>query len=150
MLPVIAWNIVLTPFLPAAYQPDVFEKEIPAWLTYSENASRIGVFLLTFLMPLAVNDRTQRKGVYLYVAGLLLYFASWVVLIVFPESAWSNSLAGFSAPAWTPLFWLAGMACIGDSFYFRLPYRRWYFIVVALLFLVFHNAHTILVYFNTR
>lgn len=121
MLPVIAWNITLTPLLPAAYQPDVFEKEIPAWLTYAENGSRIVVFLLTFLMPLSVTTRTRRKGVYLYVTGLLLYFASWIALIVFPDSVWSTGLTGFSAPAWTPLFWLTGIACVGNSFYFQLP-----------------------------
>lgn len=149
MLPVIIWNSIWTPFLPAPYQPDVFENDIPGWLIYAENASRIVLFLLTLLMPLSVTTPKQRKGMYLYVTGLLLYFASWTALLVLPASAWSTGWIGFSAPAWTPVFWLAGIACLGHSFYFRLQYRKWYFISVALLFLVVHNTHTMLVYFHT-
>ncbi len=149
-LPVIVWNIALTPFLPAAYQPDVFGSNVPGWLTDAENGSRIVVFLLAFLMPLSVTTRMQRIGVRFYIIGLLLYFASWIALIVFPDSAWSTGVTGFSAPAWTPLFWLSGIAFTGTSFYFQWPYRKWYFMVAVLLFLVFHNAHTLIVYFNTR
>ncbi|MBX9450195.1 MAG: hypothetical protein KL787_10965 [Taibaiella sp.] len=150
MLPVIIWNSILTPLLPALYQPDVFENNIPGWLTYAENTSRILVFLLTLLMPLSLITPAQWKGLFLYVTGLLLYFASWIILLVFPGSTWSMGLLGFSAPAWTPLFWLAGIACLGHSFYFRMRYRKWYFISAALLFLVFHNMHTIMVYFHSR
>ncbi len=85
-------------------------------------------------------------GLGLYIVGLAVYFASWLALIYFPESWWSLSLFGFLAPAYTPITWLVGIALIGREFYFNLRYRLWFFLVPSIAFLVFHNAHTIIVY----
>lgn len=151
MLPVIIWNIALMPLLPAPFQPDIFRKDIPSFLLYAENGSRIVLFLLALLMPLDIVTARQKKGMYLYITGMLLYFASWIALIVFPDSGWSRSLTGFAAPAYTPLIWLTGVTWTGSSFYyFGLPYRRWHFMLASVLFLVFHNAHTMMVYFRLR
>ena len=51
MLPIMIWNILFTEKLPQEYQPEVFWQEIPAWLKYAENISRILLFILTILMP---------------------------------------------------------------------------------------------------
>ncbi len=150
MLPIMIWNIALTNKLPQEFQPEIFWNEVPAWLKYGENISRILIFILTILMPLRISDSIQQKGLLLYIGGTLLYFASWLLLIYLPDSGWSNSIFGFMAPAYTPLLWLTGIGVIGDSFYFNLPYRRWFFILTALLFLVFHNWHTLTIYFRTH
>ena len=147
-LPIMAWNMLLTNRLPEAFQPDIFWKDIPAFLTWGENISRALVFMFTLLMPLRMVTPRQKGGLFLYIAGTLIYFASWLVLIYLPDSAWSNSIFGFMAPAYTPLFWLLGIGLIGDSFYFNWPYRRWYFMLVSIVFLSFHNYHTMLVYFR--
>lgn len=149
-LPIMVWNIVLTRKLPQDFQPAIFWKDIPAFLTYGENISRTMVFILTLLMPLRISTLTQKRGLFLYVGGTLLYFASWVVLIIFPNSAWSNSIIGFTAPAYTPLFWLIGIGLIGNSFYFNLPYRHWFFISISFIFLLFHNFHAITIYLRTH
>lgn len=149
-LPIMVWNIVLTSKLPQEFQPEIFWKDIPPLLSYGENISRLVVFMLTLLMPLSISTETQKRGLFLYAGGTLLYFFSWIVLIVLPNSAWSKSLIGFTAPAYTPLVWLIGIGLIGNSFYFNLPFRRWFFISASILFLIFHNCHTVVIYFKTH
>lgn len=144
------WNITLTKELPLNYQSEVIWKDIPTYVTYGENISRTIVFMLTILMPLRISTSTQKKGLFLYFIGIAVYFASWIVLIYFPNSSWSNHIMGFMAPAYTPLLWLTGIALIGKSFYLNLPYRSWFFISVSIIFLVFHNFHTITIYFRTH
>lgn len=145
-LPVMAWNLLFADVLPQAYQPAVFGNGIPPVITYGENISRFLIFLLTFLMPLKLTGKTQKAGLILYSCGLMLYVASWLALMYFPASTWSNNRAGFSAPAWTPLFWLAGIGLTGNRFYFRFPYGRMVYFIVCFLFLAFHNIHTWMVY----
>ena len=146
MLPIIIWNVALTNRLPQEFQPEKFWNEIPAWLKYAENISRILLFILTILMPLSISTSTQKRGLILYIGGTTIYFASWLLLIFSPDSAWSNSIFGFMTPAYTPLLWLTGIGLIGDSFYFNLPYRRWFFILLSVVFLIFHNLHTLMIY----
>jgi hypothetical protein len=148
--PIMIWNIVLMKELPLNFQPEVFWKDIPAYLIYGENISRTIVFVLTLLMPLRISTTTQKKGLFLYIIGTVLYFSSWLALIYFPESNWSNHIIGFTAPAYTPLLWLTGIGLIGNSFYLNLPYKRWFFISVSAIFLIFHNYHTIIIYFRTH
>ena len=149
-IPIIVWNIVFTSKLPQAYQPEIFWKDIPNWLKYAENISRILVFILIFLMPLSISTLTQKRGLILYLVGTILYFASWLVLIYFPDSKWSSNIFGFMAPAYTPLLWLTGIGFIGNSFYFNLPYKRWFFILAAIIFLIFHNFHAMTIYFRIQ
>ncbi|RRB11389.1 hypothetical protein [Larkinella knui] len=148
MLPILVWNLALANQLPTAFRPEVFWNDIPIWLAYGENGSRTLVFALTLIMPLRFSDRTRKNGRYLYLAGLLIYAASWIALIYFPDSPWSTSLPGFMAPAYTPFFWLAGIGLIGHSFYFNLPFRPWFFFSVSLLFLSFHCFHTATIYYR--
>ncbi len=147
-IPILVWNLVMANKLPKDFQPEIFWKDIPSFLTYGENITRTVVFIFTLLMPLSISTMTQKRGLFIYVGGTILYFASWLVLIYFPNSAWSNSILGFIAPAYTPLFWLIGIGLIGDSFYFNLPYKRWFFILTSIIFLIFHNLHTITIYYR--
>ncbi|NLK56390.1 MAG: hypothetical protein GX292_02415 [Bacteroidales bacterium] len=147
-LPIMIWNIVLTNKLPQEYQPDIFWKDIPAWLKYAENISRTLIFILAFLMPLRISTLTQKRGFILYVVGTIVYFVSWLILIYLPDSSWSSNIFGFMAPAYTPLLWLIGIGLIGNSFYFNLPYKRWFFILTVIIFLIFHNFHAMTIYFR--
>lgn len=149
-LPVLVWDIVFANKLPVAFQPETFRNGIPPALTYGENILRTLVFIFTLLMPLRISTPVQKKGLILYTGGTFLYFSSWLVLIYFPDSAWSRSMPGFLAPAYTPLFWLAGIGLIGDSFYFGLPYRRWFIMLVLLIFLVLHNLHAYIIYIRAH
>lgn len=146
MLPIIIWNILLSNKLPANYQAEIFSANIPDVVTYGENIFRLFIFVISFLMPLQLRTKRQKVGFSIYLTGLLLYMLSWVLLILFSKSIWSNSLLGFSAPAYTPLVWLLGISLIGDTFNFNLPFKKWIFISASALFLAFHLTHTILVY----
>jgi len=145
-LPVMAWDGLFTDKLPSAYQPATFQNNIPVFLTYAENSSRICVFVLAVCMPLSIQTPLQKKGLVAYITGLLLYFASWLALMYCPGSSWSHSAAGFMAPAYTPFVWLMGIAMIGGDSYFNLRFYRLLFIGVSVLFVAFHNAHTWIVY----
>jgi len=147
-IPVLIWNIALTKILPKEYQPEIFWEKIPHKLTYGENIFRISVFLLALFMPISFSTIIQKEGLVIYLSGMILYLASWLLLIYSPNSKWSNSMFGFLAPAYTPLFWLIGIGLIGNSFYFNIPYRHWYFISISVIFLLFHNAHALTIYFR--
>jgi hypothetical protein len=149
-MPILLWNIVLADKLPKAYEPEIFWDNIPLLVTYGENIARLLMFLFVILMPLNISTNTQKKGFMLYVVGTLVYFTSWLVLIYFPTSMWSTSVFGFLAPAYTPLFWLIGIGLIGDSLYFNLPFRKWIFFILVIVFLLFHNWHAFLIYMRTN
>jgi hypothetical protein len=149
-IPILLWDYIFTDKLPKAFQPEIFWKDIPFFLTYIENISRIIMFILIPLMPLKISTAIQKKGFVLYVVGSLLYFASWLVLMYFPNSIWSKSVLGLLAPAYTPLFWLIGIGFVGDSLFFKISYKRWLYFLIVIIFLIFHNWHTYLIYFRTH
>lgn len=147
LVPILLVNVAFGHRLPAAFQPEVFWKDIPLFVAIPENVFRGLVMVVPFLMPLRITSSTQRRGVSLFVLGTLVYFASWAALILAPESRWSQSAFGFMAPALTPALWLTGLTLIGDHLVFtRFAYRRWMYAAIVVLFLVFHNAHAALVY----
>ena len=148
IIPVLCWNLLLTNRLPEVFQPEIFGKDIPPYIAYTENILRTLLFGFTLLMPLSIFKRRQKNGLILYLTGIIFYFSSWLALIYFPQSSWSYSLLGFMAPAFTPLLWLTGIGLVGDSFYFGLPYKPWLFICVSFVFLLFHNIHAGIIYFR--
>gem|GEM_PF-1036676 len=144
-IPVITWNMLVAGYLPEIFQPEVFEKDIPRVILYGENGSRILFFLLIFLMPIQRQAPHRKAGWILYCLGLCLYILSWLLQLYFPESNWSKSLPGLSAPAWTPALWMSGIILVTDTFSFQLPYRRWIALSAGGLFLLFHNIHTLII-----
>lgn len=87
MLPILVWNILLTNNLPASFQPQVFQKDIPLVISYGETIARVGIFVLAFLMPLKIVKPVQKAGLVVYLVGLVFYFSSWLLLIFLPDSA---------------------------------------------------------------
>lgn len=149
-IPILVWNLIFADKLPKTFQPEIFWNDIPSFLSYGENISRTIMFIFICLMPIKISTSTQERGFVLYVLGMLIYFASWLSQIYFQNSLWSDSLFGFLAPAYTPIFWLAGIGLIGNSMYFNIPYKRWVFMLISIVFLMFHNAHTFLIYLRTH
>jgi hypothetical protein len=146
-IPILTWNILLTDQLPKTTKPDIELQNISPFVIYGENIARVIVFTLMVFMPIQISKTIQRQGLILFLFGTILYFASWLVLIYYPDSSWSKSTLGILSPAYTPVLWLIGIALIGDTFYFNLPYKRWIFISLSVIFLVFHNIHTYQIYF---
>lgn len=146
LLPIFAWNAALTPYLPGAWAAGNFWRNIPPSLTLVENASRIFVVALPFLMPLDLGSRAQRRALALFGAGLPLYFASWAPILLAPNSLWSTSAWGFLAPAYTPAIWLTPLALIGRRLFWGAWYRWWMYLGPVTVFIAAHVSHAALVY----
>ena len=149
LVPILVFNVMFARHLPAAYQSNIFWRDIPRSISVPENVLRVLAMVVPAVLPVVpAGASTRTVGAALYLVGLVLYFASWSVLMSAPHSAWSRSAIGFMAPAWTPVIWFVGIALLGDE---RLVvpapcYRRWMFVLLCLAFLSFHNAHTALVF----
>lgn len=134
--------------LPAAYSPDIFWKNIPNWLGLFENVFRILVFSLPGILYFGNREKGQPLGWYAYFGGLAAYLASYLMQIVFPNSSWSLSVIGFTAPAWSTILWLTGIGLVCKRTWLPLPWYRSVYLSIASIFLIFHIWHTGLVYFN--
>ncbi len=132
MLPLLAWNLVLGPKIT---DPRITsDSRSPAWLLIAENITRMVVFMLPLLIPLQVREFLSKVGLTIYIAGTLVYFASWLLLLFAPSSAWSNSVLGLLAPRLTPFLPFLGIALIG---------RSWLYSVLGAGFVLLHTWHGI-------
>ena len=145
VLPALIWSTVFVAQLPAAYQSEVFWNDIPAGIAIPENVLRVVALLIPIFLRLSIRTQRQRLGMVLYGLGLLAYFASWVPLMVAPDTAWSRSIIGFIAPALTPVLWLMGIVLIGEPIW-PFPYRSWVYALVVLSFVGFHASHALFVH----
>ncbi len=147
LIPALAFNVLFMRYLPRNYQMDTFWNNIPAWIGIPENLLRLPVFLLPLVMRLQISTDSQRVGLGLYLAGTLVYFLAWGAQIMFPLSAWSTSMIGFMAPAFTPAVFLVGIGLIGDTLTVpKIPWTPWIYFALCGAFLIFHNLHMGLVY----
>ncbi len=132
MIPLLAWNLVLGPRI--TQEQVISDAHSPSWLLISENITRTLVFALPLLLPLQWKDTWGKAGLFIYLIGTLVYFASWLPLLLAPASAWSTSAAGLLAPRLTPLLPFLGIALIGHS---------WPYALLSALFIALHTAHGI-------
>ncbi len=148
-LPIVVWNVIFARFLPPPLASPEFERDIPLLVAYGEDALRSVVMVLPFLMPLELATAGQRRGLSLFVVGSLLYFVSWVPLMIAPQSQWSTSWLGFVAPAYTPLVWLVGLGLVGRRLYVPTPFRWWMYVGLACGFVILHVSHASIVHART-
>lgn len=132
ILPLMIWNILLGPRIKD--ERITSDKASPKWLLMAENGMRIFVFMLPLLIPLKLTSMMERIGLWVYIIGTLVYFASWLPFLFAPRSAWSNSPAGLLAPRLTPFFSFLGVALIGESYIYAL---------IAVIFITLHTWHGI-------
>jgi hypothetical protein len=148
LLPPNLISLFLAKYLPETFQANIFWNDIPAAIKFFENVLRIVVMMLPVFFPLSITTNKQRKGLFIYSIGLVLYLLSYLLLIYLPESAWSKSLIGFTAPATTPLIWFVGIGLIMNKPFFNIRYRRWVYIILAITFCVFHFMHASIIYYR--
>jgi hypothetical protein len=130
IIPILVWNIILGPrIIDARITSD---SASPKWLLIAENVIRIFVFALPLLMPLQFKEITSKAGLWVYIFGTLVYFASWLPFLFAPQSVWSNSTTGLLAPRLTPFLAFLGIALIGHS---------WVYGLTAALFTLLHTWH---------
>ncbi len=146
LIPVFIWNVLLFDSLPESYDPEVFWKDIPKIIGNSENVLRIIVFTLPVIMILALKTKIQKVGLLTYLIGLILYFLSWTIVIIYPESSWSQSIIGFTAPAFTTIIWFVGVGLIGNKTFFKFPHLSTIYISISILFVMLHTLHTYIIF----
>ena len=146
VFPILFWNILLTSKLPPAYAPKIFNNNIPLAIIIGEYLFRYIIFIMPLFFKLNLTRSIENKGLIVFSLGVLLYFSSWLMLIYTPDSSWSNSVFGFTSPAYTPIIWLVGLSLMVDSYYFKLAYSKWHFILPSVAFTVFHVLHTVYIY----
>ncbi len=148
LIPIFLWNLILVDKLPKSYSPEIFWKDIPVIVRYGENILRVLVFGLPLIMVLSFKTKVQKIGFLTYSIGVLIYFSSWLILIISPNSNWSQSLIGFTAPAFTTIIFFIGIGFIGNKAFFKFPKTTYVYIGTSLLFVVFHTIHAYLVFQN--
>ena len=144
-IPIFIWNAVFYRKLPSGYQKPAWD-DIPRWLAVAENVLRIIVFAFPLMLRFSLTQPVQRAGLVLYCAGTAVYFLSWLVPMLSPASRWSRGGPGFTAPAHTTIFWLAGVSLIGQETTVGLPYAFYIYGIVCLLFWAVHTGHACLVF----
>lgn len=146
IIPVLLISLGLWKYLPTAYSQENFSRNIPNTLELFENLFRILMFVIPVFLLYGGGNRTQIWGWFLYVIGIVLYASSYIAQIFLSYSSWSTSFIGFSAPAWTPIFWLYGIALVCNKSWFFTWWRSYVYIMVATIFVILHTYHAFLVY----
>lgn len=132
LLPLLAWNLALGSRL--TLEAVISDAHSPKWLLMAENITRILVFALPLLLPLKFKSAWNKTGLAVYVLGTLIYFASWLLLLLAPASVWSQSAAGLLAPRLTPFIPFLGIAMVCNA---------WPYGVISAVFIFFHTWHGI-------
>ena len=132
LVPLLIWNIALGSKI--TLDAVLSDANSPAWLLFTENVTRILVFIFPILLPFRVQDNLSKTGLGIYLVGTLIYFATWIPLILAPGSAWSQSPAGLLAPRLTPFLPFLGIAQIGHS----VTYAG-----ISIVFILLHTWHGI-------
>ncbi len=146
LIPISVWNIIFSSKLPPAFDLKNFNSNIPPLILIGENLFRTIIFVIPLFMKINIHKTAAKRGLVVYIAGSVIYYLSWLVLMYAPNSMWSNNILGFAAPAYTPIIWLAGISLMTDSYYFKIKYNKWHFIIPSIAFSIFHITHTILIY----
>jgi NADH:ubiquinone oxidoreductase subunit 6 (subunit J) len=144
--PPLLFSLILMSFLPNSLTPAQFNRGIPGAVVNVESIGRILVFAMPAFFSIGISTKTQKRGLALYLAGVTLYYLSYGTQNFFPDSAWSNSTIGFAASAYTNVFWMIGLGLLGEKFYFteRLRYRPIFYIIPAVVFVIFHTIHAVI------
>jgi hypothetical protein len=132
LLPLLAWNLALGSRL--TQETITSDAHSPKWLLVAENIARVLVFAFPLLLPIQLKDAWNKAGLAVYCLGILIYFGSWLPLLLAQDSAWSQSAAGLLAPRLTPFMPFLGIALVCNA---------WPYGVISAVFIFFHTWHGI-------
>ena len=149
LIPAMAWNLAFTSTLIPPSAMAEFWRDIPAPLVLIENSLRALVFGLPFFMPLQITTKPERRALWVFVLGTLVYFASWLALMYWPHSAWASSIFGSLAPVYAPILFLPSLAVLGKRLFWGHFYRWWMYLYLCVGFLAAHITHGAFVYMRS-
>ena len=84
LVPASTWNIALTERLPSSFASAESWRDIPAPLALTENSYELLCSSFRSFMPLTFAAPGRMRASFIFVAGNLVYFASWLMLTLFP------------------------------------------------------------------
>lgn len=116
VLPVLIWNFIFASKL----NQDIFRLEIAysKFLNLLEDILRYTSFILPVLLPIKITHSYQETGIVLYLIGIMIYFISWLPLLLMPENNFSTHKLILFAPYVTPILFFCGISLLGDSILF--------------------------------
>ena len=128
LLPVLIWNLIFAPKL----KQDIFNIKIKnlKLLEVFENIFRYSTFIFPLFLPISITSQNQESGILIYLVGLIIYFMSWLPLILFSDFDFSNKKIFIFAPHITPIIFFIGISLIGNS------------ILLAIISSIFVSIHT--------
>ncbi|WP_291529572.1 hypothetical protein [Bacteroides sp. UBA939] len=85
-----------------------------------------------------MKSRTGRLGIRIYAIGLAIYLTSWIILLCDPVT---DNLVVLLSGYWSAVIWLVGIGLASDKLWIRIPWRRWIYITLSIMFGVFHTWH---------
>jgi hypothetical protein len=138
IVPILVLDLALTASLPPPLAPNSVGPEIPGWLFLPETVLRVIVLGAPLLMPLSLRAPSTRPVLAVYLVGLGAYVGAWVAVVWAPTSAWSTSLIGFTALAWTSIILFVGIG-LRSTLHFVPGYRPWMYLGAAILFTAVHT-----------
>lgn len=125
-------------WLLASHLPEVYSTPLDHPVVSIERIIRILLIVLSLFMLIDTKSRTGRLGIMIYVVGLVIYLGSWIVLLRDPTT--DNPVVLLSG-YWSAVIWPVGIGLSSDKLWIRIPWRRWIYITLSVLFGVFHIWH---------
>lgn len=127
VLPVLIWNFIFASKL----NQDIFKLEIEynKYLYITEDVLRYLSFILPILLPIKITQSWQELGIVIYLIGIIIYFISWLPVLLMPENNFTNNKIVLFAPFVTPIVFFTGIALLGDSLIF---------FIISILFVGIH------------
>ena len=110
-VPPLIWNLALWQGLPMGYFPGA----APPWVVISENVFRYSAMAYSLALPVKTGHNLFLPGLAVYIAGMMAYFADWLILSYLPDSAAAQSTILRFGPEFLPIVWLGGMSLMARS-----------------------------------
>jgi len=135
-IPVILLNILFTKYLPECYLKNISHIIVPIEITV-----RIILMALSTIMIIDVKDKVGKTGILIYITGLIIYFASYFILINCYETVVGENMILQLSGYWTAMIWLIGIGLIGKKLFVKIPYHYALYMILSVLFGIIHTYH---------
>ena len=140
-IPILIFNIILFQKLPSHYLKDISHPII-----FIETIARIFTIAFSFIMVINIQNKIGKIGLIIYIIGIIIYFASYFIVIYFNNTLFTKNIFVILSPYWTSIIWLIGIGLIGNKLFVKMPYHFSIYIILSIVFAIIHTIHGYLCY----